>query len=336
MIINTINEYSELKSMIVGNIDYANWPEGDDYFDAMINSGTFDGDLKRGPIISSIKDQAHKDLDSLVELLDKENVKVYRPKKKNWELKYTKFGRTTTGMHSYSTRDLILTLNNKAIECPTPYISRHHEFFAYEEIKKSAIKDGCHWISSSLPEMRQSDYTIKKDKLILSEEQPIFDAANVLKFNDKLLYLISCTGNYAGAKWLQKVVGSDFEVIIWDGVYSHAHIDSTINSLNKNTIILNASRVTEDNLPKFLKNFKKIWIKDLKAREFSVYPYSSKWIGLNIISTNPETVFVDSNQKEMSDNLKKEGFKVINTPMHHSRTLGGGFHCVTLDLERAY
>ena len=52
------------------------------------------------------------------------------------------------------------------------------------------------------------------------------------------------------------------------------------------------------------------------------------------MSINPDTVVVDTIQKEMIKTLIEEGFNVINTPMHESRTLGGGFHCVTLDLER--
>lgn len=335
MKIFTKNEYSELKSIVVGNIDFANWPVGDLYFDAMMNSSTYDGTIKRGPIPEKIKNIAKYDLDVLVEKLEQNKVKVFRPLKKNWELEYKKFEKRTTGMHSYSTRDLLLTIGNKVIECPTPYISRQHEFMAYENIKKEAIKDGCQWLAAPLPPMNSNDFTIVGDKVTLTEDFPIFDAANIIKFNDKLLYLISCTGNYKGAEWLQSIVGTEYEVITWDGVYSHAHIDSTIVSLNFDTILLNGSRVNENNIPKFLKDKKKIWINDLIPREFYEFPYASKWIGLNIISINPETVVVDTIQKDMINILKDEGFKVIDTPMHESRTLGGGFHCVTLDLERA-
>jgi scyllo-inosamine-4-phosphate amidinotransferase 1 len=335
MKIFTKNEYSELKSMVVGNIDFANWPVGDIYFDAMMDSSTYEGTIKKGPIPKEIKDVAKKDLDVLAEKLVENNVKVFRPLKKNWELEYKKFEKITTGMHSYSARDLLLTIGNKVIECPTPYISRQHEFMAFENIKIEAIKDGCKWISAPLPAMNKEDFKIVGDKATLTEDYPIFDAANVLKFNDKLLYLVSCTGNYKGAEWLQSIVGNEFEVITWDGVYSHAHIDSTIVSLNDKTILLNGSRVNEKNIPIFLKDKKKIWINDLIPGKFYEFPYASKWIGLNIISINPETVVVDTIQKDMIEILNNEGFKVVSTPMHESRTLGGGFHCVTLDLERA-
>jgi len=210
MKIFTKNEYSELKSMVVGNIDFANWPVGDIYFDAMMDSSTYEGTIKKGPIPKEIKDIARKDLDMLVEKLAENNVKVFRPLKKNWELEYKKFEKITTGMHCYSTRDLLLTIGNKVIECPTPYISRQHEFMAFENIKKEAIKDGCQWLSAPLPAMNKEDFKIVGDKATLTEDFPIFDAANILKFNDKLLYLVSCTGNYKGAEWLQSIVGNEF------------------------------------------------------------------------------------------------------------------------------
>ena len=55
---------------------------------------------------------------------------------------------------------------------------------------------------------------------------------------------------------------------------------------------------------------------------------------MNILSLDPETVVVDEIQIGIKEKLEANNFKVITTPMRHSRTLGGGFHCVTNDLER--
>ena len=156
-----------------------------------------------------------------------------------------------------------------------------------------------------------------------------------VKFNDKLLYLVSSTGNKQGAKWLQQTVGNEFEVIVWEDVYAFAHIDSTIASLNSNTILINASRVNIDKLPNFLQNHRMIWIENMNARDFYKFPFASKWIGLNVLSINPETVIVDTIQKDLIKQLKEAGFKVVELEMRQSRTLGGGFHCVTCDLERS-
>ena len=43
--------------------------------------------------------------------------------------------------------------------------------------------------------------------LALREYEPIFDAANILRANDDLFYLVSNTGNKKGAEYFQGVVG---------------------------------------------------------------------------------------------------------------------------------
>ena len=306
MKIYTQNEYGTLKSVIVGSAKCAAWPTDDVAFSKSISESTFDVKLTPGPLPDKIIHEAEQDLDRLADKLEKEKVKVYRPTidQPNW---------------SYAARDILLSVGNRIIECPTKFNSRRDEAKFYERIKQEAIKDGCKWIKAPSP---------------ITEHDPMFDAANILKFDDKLLYLVSSTGNRAGAEWLQQQVGTDFEVIVWEDVYAFAHLDSTIASLNKNTILLNASRVSYNSLPLFLRQHRKIWINDMVARDFYQFPFASKWIGLNILSIDPETVMVDSIQTGLKERLRDEGFRVIELELRHSRTLGGGFHCVTLDLER--
>ena len=55
---------------------------------------------------------------------------------------------------------------------------------------------------------------------------------------------------------------------------------------------------------------------------------------MNILSIDPETVIVDPLYKKLIKSLQDQKFKVLQTPLTHARTLGGGFHCVTCDLER--
>ena len=84
-----------------------------------------------------------------------------------------------------------------------------------------------------------------------------------------------------------------------------------------------------------MKDFKTIWVEDRVPRSFDIFPFASKWIGMNMLSLNPDTIFVDEIQIDLIKKLEKEGFEVIDMPMRQSRTLGGGFHCVTCDLERS-
>ena len=52
------------------------------------------------------------------------------------------------------------------------------------------------------------------------------------------------------------------------------------------------------------------------------------------LAINPNLVVVDRNQPSMIKLLEKEGLDVIPLKLRHSKLLGGGPHCVTLDVRR--
>ena len=301
MKVSTTNEYGLLKSVIVGCVENFQWPANDNEFDRSITRSTYPTTLTRGVLPNSVYEEATQDLNRLVEILTKRNIEVHRPvtSKTHW---------------AYSARDIILTVGDMVIQCPTPFESRASELQMYPFLHD------CNVIKAPRP-IKKSD--------------PSFDAANVLKFGDKLLYSLSHSANEAGADWLQQQVGNEYEVIKWHVVdHDITHIDSTILSLDKNTILVNATRVKENQLPAFLKDFRKIWVDDIEARDFFHFPYASRWIGMNVLSLDPETVLIDDLQAGLAENLRSNGFQVITTSIRQSRTLGGGHHCVTCDLER--
>jgi glycine amidinotransferase/scyllo-inosamine-4-phosphate amidinotransferase 1 len=164
------------------------------------------------------------------------------------------------------------------------------------------------------------------------DQNMICDAANVCRLNDTWLFLESDSGNRAAAAWLQE----NFPHIKIEicNFYAGVHIDSTISALREGVVMLNASRVTPDNCPKIFDGWDKIWVEDVVPQSFFQYPYASKWIALNVLSIDPETVIVDADQTALITRLERRGFTVIPHRLRQSRTLGGGFHCVTLDTWR--
>jgi glycine amidinotransferase/scyllo-inosamine-4-phosphate amidinotransferase 1 len=165
-------------------------------------------------------------------------------------------------------------------------------------------------------------------------EGMVLDAANVLRLGpDKMLFLESASGNRAAYDWLCRTL-PDVEIELCN-FYAGVHIDSTIVALNEDTFVVNGSRVTNDTLPRMLRDKVIIMVNEVVAQGFHEYPYASKWIGLNMLSIDPQTVIVDAKQEAMIQTLEQGmNMTVIPLELRHSRTLGGGFHCVTLDLER--
>jgi N-dimethylarginine dimethylaminohydrolase len=214
------------------------------------------------------------------------------------------------------------------------YRSRQFESAAYFKIKTKAIQDDTRWISAPRPRLLTQDTYVMEGNIVLSEREPMFDAANILRHNNDILYLVSNSGNRLGAKWLQNILGKKYRVHIVDNLYSYAHIDSTISILRDGLVVLNGSRVNETNCPLLFKGWDKIYVNDVVPQNFHQYPYASKWIALNMLSIDPSTVIVDKNQTNLIADIEKKGITVVPLELRHSRTLGGGFHCVTLDLIR--
>jgi glycine amidinotransferase/scyllo-inosamine-4-phosphate amidinotransferase 1 len=108
--------------------------------------------------------------------------------------------------------------------------------------------------------------------------------------------------------------------------------------LREGLVMLNASRVNKDNCPRAFDYWEKIWVTDemIVPQDFYEYPYASKWIAMNMLVLDPETVILDAAQTQLITVLKRHGIDSIPLTLSHSRTLGGGFHCVTLDTRRRH
>jgi glycine amidinotransferase/scyllo-inosamine-4-phosphate amidinotransferase 1 len=105
--------------------------------------------------------------------------------------------------------------------------------------------------------------------------------------------------------------------------------------LQEGIVIVNGNRVNKDNLPSVFEDWEVIFVNEVVPQSFYQYPYASKWIAMNMLVVQPGTVIVDKNQTELIDLLETTyRLNIIPMQLRHSRTLGGGFHCTTLDIIR--
>lgn len=328
MKIESYNEFDPLKSVVVGRADFANFPQYDRLFQIqMSQAGWTETPPPSGPVPQHVIDETNEDLDILADTLCDMGINVYRPDVYDWQ--------TIDAQYSYCPRDNALVLGSRVIEAPMSTKGRQQEAQMFTSIRRAAIEDGARWISAPHPNLVE-DENLVEGKFQLNELEPVFDAANICRFGRNLLYLVSNSGNRAGALWLQNVLGSDYNVHVTD-CYDSAHIDSTIVPVEYHKVVLNASRVKESDLPWFIEDWDKIWITEdmINPQSFIGYPYASKWIAINMLALGNNKVVCDKNQPKIIAELEKHGMEVIPLELRHSRTLGGGFHCVTLDLERS-
>ncbi len=331
------NEYDTLRACVVGDATGAQFPKLDEIFDYNREVTAWkETEMPRGTFPKHIIDEANEDLETLASTLRSLGVTVYRPMELNHSYTVKTHQWETDGMYNYCPRDVLLVIDDMVIECPMVYRSRQMESTAYFKIRVKAMQDDVRWFSAPRPLLLSQDNYVLDNNVVLSDREPMFDAANILRHNDDILYLVSNSGNLMGARWLQNMLGKKYRVHILDNLYSYAHIDSTISVLRDGLVVLNGSRVNDSNCPELFKSWKKIYVDDVVPQSFYQYPYASKWIALNMLSVDPTTVIVDKNQTDLIKRLEQEKMTVIPLELRHSRTLGGGFHCVTLDLFREH
>ena len=302
--ISTYNEWDPLREVVVGTADFANWPINDSVFAEESKKTSWSlSPVPSGPVPDWIIDEANEDLDILASTLESLNVVVHRPRFLNFQ--------KLDGMYNYCPRDRLLVYGNTVVDPAMMYPCRDLEIVALDFV------------------IYRADTVHKMPR----NSGMVLDAANVLRLNDTMLFLESSSGNRQAAKWLsQKFPDVNVEVC---NFYSGVHIDSTIVPLREGLVLVNASRVNRENLPKVFKDWEVVWVDQVVEQDFYQYPYASKWIALNMLAVDPHTVVVDKKQSRLIRLLENQyNFTVIPMELRHSRTLGGGFHCVTLDLVR--
>ena len=301
--ISSYNEWDPLKSVVVGSARYANWPSSDPVFAQESEKTTWkETPVPSGLVPDHIVDEADEDLNTLAYTLHNLGIQVIRPSPRNYPV--------TGGMYNYCPRDRLLIYGSTIIDPAMMYPCRDQEILTLDEVTHKS-----------------------HDIRVMPRDQGmVLDAANVCRLGDKMLFLESASGNRKAYDWLCEQF-PDVTIELCN-FYSGVHIDSTIVPLRPGLVMLNGSRVSFDTVPKVFDGWQKIWVNDVVAQDFYQYPYASKWIAMNMLVVDHHTVIVDRHQTELIKTLESYKFTVIPLELRHSRTLGGGFHCVTLDLLR--
>ena len=341
MIVNTHNDWDPLEEIIVGHAHHSRIAT-----DISANSFGY-ATLKphelppAGPYPQWVIDEANEDADGLANTLTKMGVKVHRPKIIDWENVEYDIGQgwKSKGWYSWCPRDCILPLGDMLIETPSPVRARYFENRLYEDIMYEAFEDGAMWLQAPRPKLHDDLYQFDDiiGKPTLLDHEIIFDAPNIVRVGKDLLYQVSNSGNMKGYKWLKRFLEPMGYKLHYSELYSFAHFDSTIIPLRPGLVLLNSSRVNKDNCPEIFKKWDKIYFDDCVYPRNAIEGYPdpcSPYIGMNILSVDPNTVICDDAQIPLMRELEKHKIDCVPVQYRHALTLSGGIHCATLDLRR--
>jgi len=302
--IDSRNEWDPLKEIVVGIADHANWPSTDPVFaDESSKTLWTETPVPSGPVPQWIVDEANEDLDDLAKVCRDYGAVVHRPQPYNYVERQ--------GMYGYCPRDRVLIAGKQVVDVSMMYPCRNQEFRSLEHA----------WVGH--------------EPLVMPKNSGMtLDAANICRLGDTWLFLESYSGNHAAYAWLcEQFPNITIELV---NFYAGVHIDSTVVPLREGLVLLNGHRVNESNCPRAFDGWTKLYVDEVVAQNFYQYPYASKWIALNMLVLDPHTVICDRHQTNLIKLLEQHQFTVIPLELRHSRTLGGGFHCVTLDTWRKH
>jgi len=369
MKINSHNEWDTLKEIIVGRAEgqasmifSTPGPVSEELVEKSAS-------LAKEAYPQWLIDEIAEDLEGLCKVLDSFGVKVRRPDTSKVNQVFTTPYFTAAGDNVYNMRDVHLVVGDTVVEGPSQEQHRFFEAMGLYDIWYEYLKVGFRWICAPRPKLKGDHmmtytadgidgYDDGQKFIKLTEEEILFEPANTVRMGKDLLYLVSRSGNDIGAKWLQSVLGEDYRVHTTREIYRSSHIDSTVLCLKPGLVMFNADRVTPQTCPALFHKWEKVYFSDIvpipdstlqfhnqvrkkvhselgaMGVESNVDSIASQWIGMNVLSVNPETVLVDERQVPLMKVFEKHGLTPVPIKFRHSYLIQGGLHCSTLDTVR--
>jgi glycine amidinotransferase len=346
-IVNTHNEWDPLEEIIVGIVEGATIPPWETVTPAVVHhEQLLDFYRQNGgqPWPQEMLDAAQKDIDEFVHILEAEGVTVRRP-----SIYDTQKSFSTPDFESQSScgalmpRDVLLVIGDQIIEAPMGWRSRYHESHAYKGLCKEYFLKGARWVSAPRPQLSAASY--KKDfvppeedkpmRTILTEFEPLFDAADVIKCGKDIFVAQSSCCNRMGIEWLQRHLGEDYTVHEVEVFDTHPmHIDATFYPLAPGKLLINPERVKK--VPDIFTNsgWDILGCPEPNMPESHPMYTCSKWLNMNVLMLDEERVIVSKGEDNLIKALKDWGFKPIECNFYNFESIAGGLHCASVDIHR--
>ncbi|MEM7539657.1 MAG: amidinotransferase [Chloroflexota bacterium] len=339
-VVNTYNEWDPLEEIIVGRAEYACVPEWHPTVKSTMpkNQWTFFQENGGDYFPEKTLELAAKELDILSDVLEGEGVVVRRPEPIDWKKPFsTPDFEQPAGLYGAMPRDYIIVFGDEIIESPMAWRSRYFEHLAYRPLIKEYFHQGARWTMAPKPqlsdELYNPNYDHSKGEWVVTEFEPVFDAAEFMRCGRDVFCQKSQVANQFGIDWLQRHLGDDYRIHVLDFDDPKAmHLDTTFVPLAPGRLMLNAERSV--GLPAMFDSWEILNPPPPSIGDDHPLYFSSKWVTVNVLSIDEERVVVEEQETVLIQFLKDHGFKPVTVPFRNFMSLGGAFHCATCDIRR--
>ena len=354
-VVKSWDEWSPLRHVIVGVADGCMIPPGEPALDAKVPE---DSDMKGqwGPRTQETVEKANEQLDNFARVLRSRGVRVDRPSPYDFSKPIgTPDWQNPSSFGTMPPRDVILTVGKEMVEATMSYRCRYFEFLAYRPLLQRYFDDDPGFRHTAAPKPRMTDASYHPDYLsdeigvqkrlewtaakhfVTTEEEILFDAADVLRFGKDLVVQHGFTTNLKGIEWLRRHF-PDHRVtaVNFPGDPYPIHIDATFTPIRPGLIINNPERRLPDDQRAFF--HRNDWeIVDAARPAHNTPPplcYSSVWLSMNVLMVDEKTVCVEASEVNQMEQFDRMGLEVLPIPFRDAYAFGGALHCATTDVFR--
>ncbi len=349
------NEWDPLRHVIVGVATDSHIPPPEPALDAKVpENSSMRGQFGRRP--QETIDRGNELLDRFADQLRRRGIRVDRPTPIDFagEVRTPDF-RTGSQFGCMPPRDVLLTVGQEILEATMSYRCRWFEYLCYrpllqqyweedpgfrhEAAPKPRLTDRDYhpdYLSDSIGEEKRLEWTARKF-FVTTEEEPLFDAADVLRMGRDLVVQHGFTTNLKGIEWLRRHFPEHrVHAVNFPGDPYPIHIDATFTPLRPGLILNNPRRrLPEDQRRLFERND---WeIVDAAPPAHNEPPplcYSSVWLSMNVLVLDTRTVCVEKSEVYQAEQMDRLGMEVVEVELRDAYAFGGGLHCATADVRR--
>jgi glycine amidinotransferase len=345
--VNTFNEWDPLEEIVVGIVEDALVPPWETITPAVVHDKTqwpfFRAEGGRRWPAEMLK-KAEADIESFVHILEAEGVTVRRPERFAWDRPIAAPGWSLpSSCYALMPRDVLLIVGDQIIEAPMGWRSRFFEHHAYKSLCKEYFRGGARWVSAPRPELSDASYLPdyvpmeegEPQRTIATEFEPLFDAADAIKCGRDLFIARSSCCNSFGIEWLRRHLEPEIRVHEVEVYDTHPmHIDATFYPLAPGKLLVHPERCAK--VPDM---FAQAGWDVLTCPEPEMPPdhpmfNCSRWISMNVVMLDERRVIVAKGEERLISAFKRWGFTPIECPFYDFETIGGGFHCASVDVRR--
>jgi len=367
-IVNSWNEWDPLNLVIMGRPEGTNMPAPEPawWYDRP------EGDYPLptyGPFPQEMIDKANEQMNYLVSRIEKRGAKVERITIEPFMFNKPVCTPDWVQLNCHgvnNVRDVTLVHGNMIIEATTVRRSRWYEYLNLRSFWEQYFKEDPEMLWFAAPKPRLTDKSFVKNyyyyfnnvwtdeeklekarrsEFQLTEHEPLWDAADAMRFGKDVFHQISTVTNKAGFDWLKRqyaALGLRMHHVTFDNCPHPWHIDCNLVPMNAGLCMYN---------PFWIPMQKEMW-ELFKKNDWELVPAAqptyvhhnrvyltgmyegTSWISMNTFSFDPKTVFVEAHETAYCEQLSKLGMEVDPIPYECVIPFGGALHCTTLDINR--